>query len=213
MPLSPPPVIQTNLCLITQRLIRSDMSRAALLTFATECTGTPSGTLAQTSVNAFQTAFNAHPATIIDNEVTIDFPTIRLGAGTTVPYEAVANGSSITGGASSTTVPPNVALLVKKVTALGGKQNRGRTYYPFLIDSSLISEAGVIQTSALNTWQGVMNAFLTALSSANIPMCIANKVFNVPLPPHHVTSINTGPLVTGLVVESIAATQRRRIRS
>ena len=189
------------------------MSRAALVTFATECTGTPSGALAQTSVNSFQSAFNAHIGNLLDSEVTVDFPTIRLGAGTTTPYEAVANGSSITGGSTSTTVPPNVAVLIKKSTALGGKHNRGRTYIPFLVDVSHVSENGTIDTGTLNTIQTAVTAFFNALTAASIPMCIANKVFNVPLPPHFVTSVNTGPLVTSYVVETLVATQRRRLRS
>lgn len=216
MPLAPPPTISPGLCLITQQLKRSDMSRAAEVTFAflDASVTTPANALA--AVNKFQAQYNVQFGPLHDSEVTILQPTIRMGDGTTIPTEAVATGATINGADVDTFPPPQVAILAKKLTSFGGRHNRGRTYFPFMVASSDVSENGTVNPVAVAAINTRLAAFLANMADAVIggvalPMHIANKVFDTPLPPHHVTEINPGSEVSAFVCESLVATQRRRL--
>lgn len=211
MPLNPPPIISAGLALLEQPLLRSDMSRAAMVTFAINVTGTPSVALAQTTVNDFQTAFNTYLGPNFDSEVSLLQPTVRLGALSTVPFEAVATGAVVTGGTSGNFVPPNVACLVKKTTGLGGRENRGRMYLPFFLPQGAVNENGTILSGSLASVQTAVHNFFFALSATPYTPCLAHRVYNTPHPPHYVTEITTGSSVTAMTAEPIIATQRRRL--
>jgi hypothetical protein len=211
MPLNPPPTIETGLGLVSLSLERSDMSRAAQVTFALNVAGVPDASVAQDAVDDFRENFLTYWAPFIDDEVTIQEAQIRLGDGSTTPFEAVSTVTSNAGGVSQVSLPPNVALLVKKTTGVGGRKNRGRTYIPFLLPESVVSENGTIAGATVTALNVQAAAFLSQLSADGNPMCISHKVFNVPLAPHFVTAIHTGPLVTTYKVEPMIATQRRRL--
>lgn len=216
MPLNPPPTIQDGLCLITQRLLRSDMTRAAQVDMAFRSTLTTSPTNALNIVNKFQAQFNADLALDLDSEVTCLAPSIRMGDGTTTPTEAVASGATTTGANAATYPPPQVAVLVKKLTPFGGKRNRGRLYMPFWVTSGAVSENGTITGGDVTTKQTRMASFLAGMADISIGgialvMVIANKTINHAVTPPAVTAITTGPDVTALSVESLVATQRRRL--
>lgn len=207
-----PPTIQNGLMLITQGLVRSDMSRVAEVTFA--CIDLTGGTAAdaQDDIDDFQANFNATIGAQLDSEVTILKPTIRMGDGSSTPFEAVAAGATIVGGGVVTSLPPNCALLVKKTTGFGGRHNRGRTYFPFLLDESHVAENGTIDNAELSAFNALMATFLAQLSTDGMKMVIAERIFDLPHPPHHVTQIvTTGNPVTSYVCEPLVATQRRRL--
>lgn len=213
MPLAPPPLIDSGLGLVVQPLQYSGQPRQALLTCALAVSGTPSLAVAQTAINAFQSRFNADLLPSIDSEVTAEPPSIKLGDGSTTPYEAVGTGAATAGGSSNNTPPPSVNVLVKKTTGLGGKHNRGRWYIPWTVDVSHVSELGGLDNTFISGYQPHINTFFGHLTADSIPMCISNKIFNVPLPPHYVTHIVKGPLVTAMTVEPVVASQRRRVRN
>lgn len=211
MPLNPPPTIEIGLGLVVQALLRSDMSRAAEVTFALNVAGVPSPAVAQDAIDDFQTNFVAAIGPVLDSQVTIEQPTIKLGDGSTVPFEAIGAAPVSVGGAAGTKLPPNVALLVKKRTGVGGRKNHGRTYFPFVLEDPQVNENGTLVPASQAALDLQMGAFLSQLSLDTTPMCIPNKTFNVPLAPHFVTALHTGPLVTSFVCESLIATQRRRL--
>lgn len=104
------------------------------------------------------------------------------------------------GALSATTAPQNTAMLIRKISATGGRRGRGRMYVPG-IDEAFVSNAGVItagQVTAINTHAAT---FLTNLVAANNPMVIL----------HDVPEVTPSP-VTGLLCQSLVATQRRRLR-
>lgn len=211
MPLNPPPVISTGLGLISQPLKRSDQSREAIVTFAVLINTSPSLSAAQDTIDDFQTSFSTAFASMFDSEVTMLQPTIKLGDGTNVPFEAVAAGGSSNGSAAFAFPPPQVAFLVKKSTGKGGKSNRGRTYFPFALPSTTVSENGTVDPTELAGLNGILAAWLAQLNTDGTPMVIANKIYSSPSPPRHVTNIVDGPLVTSFVGEPLVATQRRRL--
>jgi|ERR1700681_4508308 len=211
MPLNPPPTIELGLGLIVQGLLRSDMTRAAEVTYALNVAGVPSVAVAQDAVDDFSNNFQATWGTVLDTDVTMLAPTIKLGDGSTTPFEAVSAVPVALGANITAVVTPNVAVLMKKTSGLGGRQNRGRTYMPFALDANVVNENGTIPAVNVASYTSLGMAMLAQLTLDGEPMVIAHRVFNVPLAPHYVTAIHTGPLVTAYNCESTIATQRRRL--
>lgn len=213
MPLNPPPVIDANLGLVTQEVqFLAGFGHTSVVTFALDCGGEDLPT-AQDSIDDFFANITAHIAPTYDSGIAFPPPTIKLGNGGTVPVEAVAAGTTVSGSATVSWDSANIAALVKKSTGLGGKQNRGRTYWPYLVPSAHIVEPGLIDSAELPGLQTIMTNFFNQLTTDGTPMVIANKLFNQPLAPHHVVRIQKGPVVTSYVLEQTLATQRRRLRS
>lgn len=121
----------------------------------------------------------------------------KFGPDATGP-SAVA-GVTTVGGAASTTVAPNVAVLVKKVTALGGRKNRGRFYWPGAIDSQ-IGESGLLDSTAIANWDGAMDALMTDLIAGNTTPMVLHGDATAPT------------AITELILDGTVATQRRRLR-
>jgi len=211
MPLNPSPTIEIGLGLVVQPIQRNDQSRAAEVTFALNVAGVPSLAVAQAAITAFQNRFIAWWGPAMDLDATMLPPTIKLGDGSTTPFEAIGATAATAGSGASTYMPPNVAMLIKKTTGLGGRRNHGRTYLPFWLQLVQVNENGSIPTATLAVADAAAAGFLADLATATIPMCIAHKTFNVPLPPHYVTALTTGPLVTGYKTEVLVGTQRRRL--
>jgi hypothetical protein len=211
VPLNPPPTIQASILLVTQPLLRSDMSRIAQLEFCLLCADSLGATY-QDAIDDFQANFNTVWGPFFDSEVTMLPPTGRGGDGTDVPLLVVAAGAANVGGNAVATVPPNVALLIKKTTGLGGKRNRGRSYFPFILADASVNENGTITPLTVAAYQVAATAFLGVLNGDLTPMGIENRTFNQPLPPHHVTHISRSVAdVTSYGVEPLVATQRRRL--
>jgi hypothetical protein len=110
--------------------------------------------------------------------------------------------ATIPGTSGSEPLPPNVSVLVAKNTAMGGRMGKGRLFLPGLPEGSTPG-GGVVAATPLAEVQGKMNALLTNLRDANIPMVLLHsKVGVIELPLE----------VTSLTVQSRMATQRRRLR-
>lgn len=103
------------------------------------------------------------------------------------------------GTGSAAACPQNVAVLIKKQTALGGRHGRGRTFWPGIPEGQ-VNSAGVIGSTALGDWQDAAN-FLEAFTDP----------FGPPVLLHVDASITPTP-ITGFLVDGRVATQRRRLR-
>lgn len=96
----------------------------------------------------------------------------------------------------------NTAVLVRKQTALGGRRHRGRMFVPpFNLpedDIQVSGQLGLIYQAAQQTrW----NAFFTALAADNLEPHLYHS---------HPDDLPTS--ITSFAVQSLAATQRRRMR-
>lgn len=209
--LNPPPVIANDLGLVSMPLQYLATGHTSLITWALNCGANDLAT-AQDAVDDLQANFTTQFQASLDSGISYGPATIKLGSGTTTPVEAVAAIGAQAGTGSVTFGVASNAILIKKTTGLGGKANRGRTYFPYLLPTSHIVEPGLIDSTELPALQTHFTAFLGQLTTDSTPMVIANKVFNVPLAPHYVTHINMGPAVTAYTVEQTLATQRRRLR-
>lgn len=101
----------------------------------------------------------------------------------------------------SEVVPPNTAALVSLSSGLVGRSNRGRIYMPGVVGEAEVSATGTIEASALTSLQGVINYLGAALGDVSASLVIL----------HSATSDPT--LVTSAQVQSVVATQRRRLRA
>jgi hypothetical protein len=210
MALHPAPTIDDRLCLITQPLRHASVGRDALCTFSALAAG---GETVQDIADDFQDNWNTNIAPTLDNNVLSLPPSVKLGDGTNVPAFSVGTGAAVAGTFSAADLPPQVAVLIKKVTGFGGKKNRGRFYLPWAVPGSVVNERGTILAANVTAMQANMTLFLEQMATDGFPMYISNKVL-VLTPPDtrpHVTAIHTGHLVLNLRVEDVVATQRRRL--
>lgn len=102
---------------------------------------------------------------------------------------------------SGDSTPPNVALLVKKTTALRGKQFRGRNYWPGMLHTGDVDESGTISPSRRADLQMGFQGFFADLQSNGLQAVLLHN--DPDTPP---TDINR------ITVEGKVATQRRRLR-
>jgi hypothetical protein len=147
-------------------------------------------------------AFYGNLSPFIGND--IEAVATRVILGTSNPQEPVTvEVPSESGGTStSDSASPNVAILIKKQTAQGGRKNRGRMYIPKPTEGGF-DEAGVFSTgqySALATAVGEMQADMEAIVGVDGLYVLHNL------------STDSPTLITNLVPDRMVATQRRRLR-
>lgn len=208
----PAPTIANNLMLVTQQLVSSEFSHVCEITLAFDISGFSTR---QDQIDDFQASFNAAFATYLSNTCTIVPPTALIGDGSNVPFFVTAAGAAGTGSRNISTPPPNTAALLRKSTAKAGKKNRGRTYLPLCLAEGDVNNAGVLSSGVVaNLSSAAATVLSDGVADGNL-MVIANKTL-VTTPPEtrpHVTAITMGEKVTSWVCETLAATQRRRMRS
>lgn len=108
-----------------------------------------------------------------------------------------------TGGSGSFN-PPNTCMLVKKSTLLAGKKFRGRAYVPLIsLVEADVDNVGTIDNTVRGVIQSSWDDFISEIIS-NIPNITGMFLLHEGL---------TAPtLVETFTVESMVATQRRRLR-
>lgn len=122
---------------------------------------------------------------------------VKTGPNATGAFgDASATGLGTAGGDTS---PPNVALLIKKLTAIGGRQGVGRMYLPCIAENRTDAGGGITAT-LINAANTAFSSFRAALIAEDINMVLLHNDALAPTP------------VTSLVVQGLAATQRRRLR-
>lgn len=105
-------------------------------------------------------------------------------------------------GTGTQTLPSNCAFLVKKVTSLGGRANQGRFYLPPAFGQEVDVDAlGIISPAAVASLQGNLSDFFANLSPT--PMVILHDASS---------PVMTPTAVANLQLQSLIATQRRRLR-
>lgn len=95
---------------------------------------------------------------------------------------------------------PQVALLVRKLTGVRGRENRGRNYWPGMVYESDVDQAGVINTAQRNGFQGFFDAWYSALNTLECEPYLLHTASSDPT------------LILGFDVDAVVATQRRRLR-
>lgn len=123
---------------------------------------------------------------------------VKLGPNDTGPEAVAAVG--INGDRSNDPDSPQVAILVAKRGALGGRSNRGRWFLPYAIESDTQS-GGILIPSARTAFQEAVDGFRSDMTALVLPLVILHN--SPELVPTEITQ---------LIVQPMVATQRRRLR-
>jgi hypothetical protein len=108
----------------------------------------------------------------------------------------------LTGTDTSQPPPPNCCILVRKNTGSGGRKNRGRMFFPpHILTESSVDPSGNLTGAFLTIAQGLFNSWHTSLNTAGyIPLL------------KHSDAEDQSTIITSFGVQSLMATQRRRMR-
>jgi hypothetical protein len=148
---------------------------------------------------------------------TIEQIHVKNGPNDTGPFfdQAV----SFVGTLAGDNISPNVALLIKKITLLGGRRGQGRMFQPGLSEG-IVDHDGGLNAAFVIAADGRYLAFLNALTAENVPMVVLHNlpfvwVLNENGQPRRqevAGAIPAPTVVQDLRVDPTAATQRRRLR-
>lgn len=192
-------IIPNGFASVQVPLLSTALTRLAYITFGVR--NDELGSDPNVLANGVQTAMQGAGSFLsrLDNGVTAGPTEVALGTAAPDPLLGVAN-FTVTGTRSVSSPSPNVAVLVRKLTALGGRMNRGRFFIPWYADESALDEGGRLSTLERQATQDALTVFLAALTTTELPMVVL-----------HATSLSTPPIVTALSVDGLVATQRRRL--
>lgn len=175
------------------------LKRGAQVTYGVACgDGMAPEVVAQASINAVSTSdLMEH----ISNQVIISSVYVKKGPNLTGVQLEVA--SNLPGEELLPAVPPNTAMLVKKVTPMGGRMNTGRLFWPG-VPKDVNDGTGSIAAGSVQVYQGYFDRFLDALADFGTPMILLHSSEAIQGIPQSVMKLTVQPLL---------ATQRRRLRS
>jgi hypothetical protein len=120
-------------------------------------------------------------------------------SGDPVTYEA---GAWEGGSAGGEQLPPNCALLIKKLSGEGGRAHRGRMFIPSPAEDG-VGNDGNLSPTQFASFTGDVNDFLAAIQAAD---GVTDAVI------FHTTDDESPTVITSLVAQRMIATQRRRLR-
>lgn len=115
---------------------------------------------------------------------------------------ASSSSSGAPGHDTDQAVPQNTSVLVRKLTGVGGRENRGRMYVPGVTVPDVTAQ-GTMNTTPLANWQTAMANLLLGIESA----AQTNRAVIF-----HSNGALSPTIVQNLQVQSRLATQRRRLR-
>jgi hypothetical protein len=153
-----------------------------------------------TDLNAFSTSLSAYYRGQIKSPGTYDGIRALIGQDGGDPVEL----NSVAGAGAGTTnvemVPPQVMVLLRKTTALAGRRNRGRTFWPDLQETHVTS-AGALSSTMLTS--------LTTTASDILSLFSAGTVFDGMVLLHATGDTDPTP-VTAYTPDPMVATLRPR---
>lgn len=125
---------------------------------------------------------------------------VKFGPNATGPSAVLA--VDFDGTYASTDGAPATAYLIRKNTAMGGRQGRGRLYWPGppLVD---IGPGGVIESNLVGDMNTGFTEFFTEMAAADMPLVLLRA---------EGSPITTPEPLTGFSCQTTLATQRRRQR-
>lgn len=182
------------------RLQLATMARPAYLTLGLNPTSTDALQVATELGAAWLYAGSLNSC--LDSNVTATEFTARLGTDGGEDLVGSVSNASV-GGRSIGTFPPNVACLIHKRTARGGRRGRGRMFIPWILSTTEVGEDGVIQAARITALNAALLIFKNQLTAQSDPMVILHSPGS--------TSPGAPDVVTSLYASNLVATQRRRL--
>lgn len=151
-------------------------------------------------------------ADAVDTAFSDSFVAFSIAEGVNLTSIKVKKGPNATGamfiepsgndGQGDPTGAPNLAFLIRKETAIGGRAGRGRMFLPGVPETS-VDPGGQITSTAVTNLQGQLDNFLLELEGVDLPLVVLHSAGS---------PISTPTPITGLSVQTTGATQRQRLR-
>lgn len=142
-------------------------------------------------------------ANVMDNFTTaIELREVRVKFGPDATGPSGIWTGAITGTFGENALPPNTSILARKVTAAGGRAGRGRMYLPGFREDQ-VGPTGQISGATASDIADTLDAWQAALIVLDlVPVVLhgANSPLSTPTP------------IIGWEVDTVVATQRRRLR-
>lgn len=177
---------------------------AALPTGAASTFGIDVGSTAGTPADVAQAVGSAWTTaqceSIMVLEVTLSEILVKFGPNATGPSDSSV--PSVAGTDSRVGVPPNTSYLIQKRTALGGRQGRGRMYWPGIPEAE-VNEAGTLNSAWVLAAQAVITDFYDQLTLSTLVPVLLHSEDSPPFVPLTIQSFD---------LSSVVATQRQRLR-
>jgi len=191
---------------ISIQLVLAGLNRPAYITFGVDPVDTDPTTVGAAVLAASIGAGSL--MSIMDSSVTLRQVRVSLGTDGSEDLVGIATGTAV-GGTAKTTLPPNCAQLVHKMTARRGRRGRGRMFVPWCVDEGSTDEAGLIAAGVVTANATALNTWRNALSAGGNPMVVLHD----PSKPGtaHPTTPGAPNVVTSLVCDPLISTQRRRL--
>lgn len=138
------------------------------------------------------------------------FTGINLRVGTATEPIILRKNVNHVGTNTGSFLPQNCAILVKKNTLLGGRRNRGRMFWPNMLDEGTVNDVGLLNPSTITNNQTSANNFFNLLQD---PTVIDGAALNMHvLHSEGKSSVPPPTPVSSLTVDSVISTQRNRLR-
>lgn len=125
---------------------------------------------------------------------------VKFGPDATGPSAFVA--SSDTGGSAGNGATPQVAYLIQKLTALGGRAGRGRMFLPGVVEGN-VNDAGELEAGVASGFDTIWDGIGTAIALNSWTPVLLHQPGSPLVMPTPITGFRTDPR---------AATQRQRLR-
>lgn len=195
-----PLLIPVNSAAVTVPLKHSALARSAVITFGVNTNSDSNG---QDMVNILQANVATFLNGLVDSEVTIGPTVMRRNEGVASEPHVYVAASTNVGGRSGESQPPNVALLIHKVTGRGGRAGRGRMFIPWGLAESEVVDVGTLTSAAVTKVNTALAAFIDEMEGDDLPLLLFhNEGTAGGDEPNQITSMRCDPRV---------GTQRRRM--
>lgn len=187
-------------------LRHASMNRSAFITFGIDAVDTDPNAVCTALVGDFSAPGSLF--SVIDSNVTLIATHAALGTDGGEDLVGVS-GTPVACTRSANTLPANCATLVHKRTTRGGRRGRGRWYIPWSAQAQMTDEAGKLLPADVTLVQNAVNAWFAAIQVNPGPMVLLHR----PSAPGTTRPTTPGPpnVVTSLTVDTLVATQRRRL--
>ena len=210
------PPIPEGAALVAHRYAVPGDTEDMLITYGVVLEGAGDG---QDVVNDLDTNWKTTLDDLTDPDTTLLGTTMYVGPSPPGAEVFESTNSAAVGTVAGKTAPPNVAMLVTKLTSLAGRRMRGRMFIPAVPDAA-IAENGTLGGGTIAAWQPKVDDFYDGVNAiVGVAMVLlhgpATEWVLVGGQPRRVPVVGAFPgptLVSALRLENKVATQRRRLR-
>lgn len=137
----------------------------------------------------------------IDSQVTIGPVRLIVGQDGGDPLTYVGEATAV-GGAARDSITPALAAMFSKNTTTGGRRGRGRSFVPWSVSDTNVTENGTLQPAARTALQAAANSFLDGVATLlATPVVLHGTGISAPPEPSPIGS---------LTVNGIIRTQKQR---